>query len=289
MLADPTSLGCLYHLNLCNRRGCAVFGTSAFFACMKLRAHPSLMGHRVSFSIITWRMSRSLSSLLVSNAAFGYDNAWLDDYRAMWRHPHHMGPPISYWVVCGIFLLKYSVLDKIPSLRTPLWYIHRKKSLRVQIHICQLYRTSIAATVIDVGSPSDLSFVRIALHSNYCFRKLNISHLPGLGCTFCPWDAGMFSISKILSNLNLMSSIQSSIKYVWCVLWRFVKSIYLTLGFQFDSNGVAGGCQDMYTIIPDSNGTDVCCPNVTSPVLSANATVSEPSGPMSQYGFINQV
>ncbi|PBK94728.1 hypothetical protein ARMGADRAFT_927350 [Armillaria gallica] len=44
----------------------------------------------------------------------------------------------------------------------------------------------------------------------------------------------------------------------------------------------------MYTMIPNSNGTDVCCPNVTSPVLSANVTVSQPSGPMSQYGFINQ-
>ncbi|KAK0438312.1 uncharacterized protein EV420DRAFT_1651457 [Desarmillaria tabescens] len=56
----------------------------------------------------------------------------------------------------------------------------------------------------------------------------------------------------------------------------------------FDVNGVSGGCQDMYTMIPNSNGTNVSCPNVTSAVLSANGTVSQPSGPMSRFGFINQ-
>ncbi|KAK0496230.1 hypothetical protein EDD18DRAFT_1165462 [Armillaria luteobubalina] len=56
----------------------------------------------------------------------------------------------------------------------------------------------------------------------------------------------------------------------------------------FDSNGVAGGCQDMYTMIPNSNATDVSCPNVTSPVLSANGTVSQPDGPLSEYAFITQ-
>ncbi|SJL12848.1 uncharacterized protein ARMOST_16280 [Armillaria ostoyae] len=90
--------------------------------------------------------------------------------------------------------------------------------------------TSIAATVIDAGSPPDLSF---------------------------DW-AVPFALGT---------------QYQICM---------------FDSNGVAGGCQNMYTMIPNSNGTDVSCPNVTSPVLSANATVSQPSGPMSQYGFINQ-
>ncbi|KAK0232438.1 hypothetical protein EDD85DRAFT_847894 [Armillaria nabsnona] len=90
--------------------------------------------------------------------------------------------------------------------------------------------TSIAATVIDAGSPPDLSF------------DWAVPFAPGTQYQIC----------------------------------------------MFDSNGVAGGCQDMYTMIPNSNGTDVSCPNVTSPVLSANGTVSQPSGPMSQYGFINQ-
>ncbi|KAK0480906.1 hypothetical protein IW261DRAFT_1149264 [Armillaria novae-zelandiae] len=90
--------------------------------------------------------------------------------------------------------------------------------------------TSIAATVIDAGSPSDLSF------------DWAVPFAPGTQYQIC----------------------------------------------MFDSNGVAGGCQDMYTMIPNSNGTDVSCPNVTSPVLSANGTVSQPSGPLSQYGFITQ-
>ncbi|KAK0204013.1 hypothetical protein DFS33DRAFT_853474 [Desarmillaria ectypa] len=59
-------------------------------------------------------------------------------------------------------------------------------------------------------------------------------------------------------------------------------------GTQFDVNGVSGGCQDMYTMIPNSNGTDISCPNVTSMILSASGTVSQPSGPMSRFGFINQ-
>ncbi|KAK0211477.1 hypothetical protein IW262DRAFT_1467966 [Armillaria fumosa] len=90
--------------------------------------------------------------------------------------------------------------------------------------------TSTAATVIDAGSPSDLSF------------DWAVPFAPGTQYQIC----------------------------------------------MFDSNGAAGGCQDMHTMIPNSNGTDVSCPNVTSPVLSANGTVSQPNGPLSQYAFITQ-
>ncbi|KAK0192321.1 hypothetical protein F5146DRAFT_1136087 [Armillaria mellea] len=90
--------------------------------------------------------------------------------------------------------------------------------------------TSIAATIIDAGSPPDLTF------------DWAVPFAPGTQYQIC----------------------------------------------MFDSNGVAGGCQDMYTMIPNSNGTDVSCPNVTSPLLSANGTVSQPRGPLSEYAFITQ-
>ncbi|KAJ6626641.1 hypothetical protein B0H10DRAFT_506409 [Mycena sp. CBHHK59/15] len=55
----------------------------------------------------------------------------------------------------------------------------------------------------------------------------------------------------------------------------------------WDKNGVPGGCQAMYTMVTNTTVSTPTCQNVTFPsLLSVNATV--PSGPMSQYGFIDQ-
>ncbi|KAF7350548.1 hypothetical protein MSAN_01614400 [Mycena sanguinolenta] len=55
----------------------------------------------------------------------------------------------------------------------------------------------------------------------------------------------------------------------------------------WDSNGVPGGCQAMYTVIQNSTVSNPTCQNVTFPtLLDVEATV--PGGPMSQYGFIDQ-
>jgi hypothetical protein len=56
---------------------------------------------------------------------------------------------------------------------------------------------------------------------------------------------------------------------------------------QFDVNGNTGGCQDTYTVIPPLN--NATCPNITLPstTLGVNGVVI--NGPMSRYGWINQV
>ncbi|KAJ7809218.1 hypothetical protein B0H13DRAFT_2150502 [Mycena leptocephala] len=55
----------------------------------------------------------------------------------------------------------------------------------------------------------------------------------------------------------------------------------------WDKNGVAGGCQAMYTVVQNSTVATPTCQNVTFPTpLKVDATV--PGGPMSQYGFIDQ-
>ncbi|KAJ7852359.1 hypothetical protein B0H14DRAFT_2760013 [Mycena olivaceomarginata] len=59
-------------------------------------------------------------------------------------------------------------------------------------------------------------------------------------------------------------------------------------GTQWDKNGLAGGCQAMYTVIQNSTVANPTCQNVTFPhPLKVDATV--PQGPMSQFGFIDQV
>ncbi|KAJ7823798.1 hypothetical protein B0H14DRAFT_2825736 [Mycena olivaceomarginata] len=55
----------------------------------------------------------------------------------------------------------------------------------------------------------------------------------------------------------------------------------------WDKNGLAGGCQAMYTVIQNSTVVNPTCQNVTFPhPLKVDATV--PQGPMSQFGFIDQ-
>ncbi|KAI0005438.1 hypothetical protein BJV74DRAFT_970700 [Russula compacta] len=56
----------------------------------------------------------------------------------------------------------------------------------------------------------------------------------------------------------------------------------------WDSTGVSGGCQDIYTVIPNTNASSVSCQNVTLPTtaLSVNAAVT--GGSFSEYGWIPQ-
>ena len=60
---------------------------------------------------------------------------------------------------------------------------------------------------------------------------------------------------------------------------------------QWDSKGISAGCQDIYTVIPNSSATaqnPVTCTNVTlPPLLQVDAAVS--SGAFSQYGWVPQV
>ncbi|KAJ3913238.1 hypothetical protein F5877DRAFT_83994 [Lentinula edodes] len=56
----------------------------------------------------------------------------------------------------------------------------------------------------------------------------------------------------------------------------------------YDSNGLPGGCQVLFTMIQNSTDTNPTCKNMTMPnqVLDVNSVVD--GGPMSQNGFINQ-
>ncbi|KAF8212661.1 hypothetical protein K438DRAFT_1662210 [Mycena galopus ATCC 62051] len=57
----------------------------------------------------------------------------------------------------------------------------------------------------------------------------------------------------------------------------------------WDSNGVPGGCQAMYTVIQNSTVANPSCQNVTFPVqLEVEPTVAEPAGPLSQTDFVTQ-
>ncbi|KAJ3886679.1 hypothetical protein GG344DRAFT_81480 [Lentinula edodes] len=57
----------------------------------------------------------------------------------------------------------------------------------------------------------------------------------------------------------------------------------------YDSNGLPGGCQVLFTMIQNSTDANPTCKNMTMPnqVLDVNGVVD--GGPMSQNGFINQV
>jgi hypothetical protein len=87
----------------------------------------------------------------------------------------------------------------------------------------------------------------------------------------------------------------SSIKYAWYDLPlpnpHFRCSTDHSLRLQWDSKGISAGCQDIYTVIPNSSATaqnPVTCTNVTlPPPLQVDAAVS--SGAFSQYGWVPQV
>jgi hypothetical protein len=88
----------------------------------------------------------------------------------------------------------------------------------------------------------------------------------------------------------------SSIKYAWYVPRRSpifrCRSTDRSLRHQWDSLGVSGGCQDIYTVIPNSSATaqnPATCANVTfsHPPLQVNAAVS--GGAFSGIGWVPQV
>ncbi|KAA1468460.1 hypothetical protein DENSPDRAFT_833752 [Dentipellis sp. KUC8613] len=53
----------------------------------------------------------------------------------------------------------------------------------------------------------------------------------------------------------------------------------------FDKNGNTGGCQGIYTVIPSNNTS---CANVTFPAGALDVEGQVDSGPLSQYGWIDQ-
>jgi hypothetical protein len=88
----------------------------------------------------------------------------------------------------------------------------------------------------------------------------------------------------------------SSIKYAWYVPRRSpifcCRSTDRSLRHQWDSLGVSGGCQDIYTVIPNSSATSqnpATCTNVTfsHPPLQVDAAVS--GGAFSGIGWVPQV
>lgn len=61
---------------------------------------------------------------------------------------------------------------------------------------------------------------------------------------------------------------------------------------QVDSTGVSGGCQDIYTVIPNSTATGqnpVSCPNVTLPTSPLEVEAAVVNGAFSEYGWVPQV
>lgn len=61
------------------------------------------------------------------------------------------------------------------------------------------------------------------------------------------------------------------------------------LGSQFDKNGNTGGCQATYTVIPSATIDSTSCTNVTFPTGPLDVEAAVANGPMSQFGWIDQV
>ncbi|KII86379.1 hypothetical protein PLICRDRAFT_287211 [Plicaturopsis crispa FD-325 SS-3] len=55
----------------------------------------------------------------------------------------------------------------------------------------------------------------------------------------------------------------------------------------FDSNGVTGGCQGIYTVIANTTGTPSCA-NVTFPAGAMDVAATVSTGSFSQYGWVDQ-
>lgn len=84
-----------------------------------------------------------------------------------------------------------------------------------------------------------------------------------------------------------------STKYAWYAACTVGGFLQLTPP-QFDKNGVTGGCQAIYTVYQAPNTTlndPPVCQNLTYPqpdqLLDVDAQVD--NGPMSQYGWVDQV
>lgn len=60
-------------------------------------------------------------------------------------------------------------------------------------------------------------------------------------------------------------------------------------GFQWDSNGVSGGCQDIYTVIPNTTTSTPTCKNVTYPSTTLQVDAAVINGAFSEYGWVPQV
>lgn len=72
----------------------------------------------------------------------------------------------------------------------------------------------------------------------------------------------------------------------------FLMFMHLITAEQFDRNGVTGGCQAVYTVIPSSNSTvnsAPSCQNVSFPAGALDVVGIVDNGPMSQFGWVDQV
>ncbi|KAI9512324.1 hypothetical protein F5148DRAFT_1164029 [Russula earlei] len=56
----------------------------------------------------------------------------------------------------------------------------------------------------------------------------------------------------------------------------------------WDSRGVSGGCQDIYTVIPNTTTTAPTCSNVTYPTSALNVNAAVINGAFSEYGWVPQ-
>ena len=58
---------------------------------------------------------------------------------------------------------------------------------------------------------------------------------------------------------------------------------------QFDTNGATGGCQAIYTMYPSQTSSQPSCSNLTLPTNTLGVDGFVDNGPISQYGWIDQV
>ena len=84
-----------------------------------------------------------------------------------------------------------------------------------------------------------------------------------------------------------------SSKYAWCVVTRACARWLTECGpLQFASNGVSGGCQDVYSVYQAPNTTlddPPVCQNLTYPHSALEVTAETDDGTWSQYGWVDQV
>ena len=98
------------------------------------------------------------------------------------------------------------------------------------------------------------------------------------------------SLTGLLSFLYLVSNMHGAFPPHFPIFGY--RSSDRSLRLQWDSRGVTGGCQDMYTVIPNSSATaqnPASCTNVTFPHPPLQVAAAVSGGAFSQYGWVPQV
>lgn len=81
-----------------------------------------------------------------------------------------------------------------------------------------------------------------------------------------------------------------STRFAWCVYIRDASELNQSFPLKFDTNGVTGGCQDIYTVIANTSSSfHPTCNNVTFPAGAMDVKAAVSTGSFSQYGWIDQV